>query len=118
MRKERAQKVANNWLNIIKEDLKKRVTEEALKNFNEWLAEGNKLTHEQLRQLNDTWKASYIKHQLLEDKVIQELLQAQQEIISKEFEEVANTRMDIYNTVDELPSHLRKFDANIKKRMI
>ena len=48
MRRQRVLKVANNWLEKIKESLKARVAEEALKNFNEWVAKGNKLTYKQL----------------------------------------------------------------------
>ena len=44
---------------------------EARKNFRKWVADGNKLSFEQLQELKEEeWKVDYITHQLLEDDVV------------------------------------------------
>ena len=47
-RKMRAVELANNWLGKIKINLHGKMSDEALKNFNKWLNDGNKLTFEEL----------------------------------------------------------------------
>lgn len=75
MRHERAVKVANRWLGQIKANLEEMHYNQARKNFNDWINEGNKLTYEELQKLKDEkWKMDYIQRQLLDDVIIQEIL--------------------------------------------
>lgn len=49
---------------------------------------------------------------------MQELLKSQQEAIDKEYEDIAATRIKVYDTMDELPQELQKMEQKIKKRMV
>ena len=49
---------------------------------------------------------------------MQELLKSQQEAIDKEYEDIAATRIKVYDTMDELPQELQNMEQKIKKRMV
>ena len=52
--------MSKKWLERLREDLKGRLADEALKNFNKWLDDGHKLTYDDLSKLNAKWKNDYI----------------------------------------------------------
>jgi len=70
LRHQRAVKCANLWLDVLGAKIKEEVSAEARKNFNQYIAEGNKLTMTQLRELNPQWKDDYIRQQVFEDEVV------------------------------------------------
>ena len=70
-RHQRAIRVADRYLSVIKNRLLQMYKIEARKNFRKWVADGNKLSFEQLQELKEEeWKVDYITHQLLEDDVV------------------------------------------------
>mmetsp|Transcript_42051 Transcript_42051/g.64441 ORF Transcript_42051/g.64441 Transcript_42051/m.64441 type:complete len:234 (-) Transcript_42051:24-725(-) len=58
----RAKALASKWEKMIGKYLVDEVTVLARKNFNEFLAQGGKLTYAELKKLNSVWKEDYINH--------------------------------------------------------
>jgi uncharacterized phage-like protein YoqJ len=74
---------------------------EARKNFNEFIAKGNRLTYEEIRMLNTIHKKDYIGHVLKEDDRTQEYLHQANQYLIEKHDEVTKLIWDITDLNDE-----------------
>ena len=51
---------------------------------------GRKLTYEELRKLDSTWKGDYIKHELFQDTKTMEYVKRAQQQVQEELDDNAN----------------------------
>lgn len=75
LRLERAKKLAVQWLNQIEDKLKDMHYRQSRQNFRDWVAQGNRLTFDELRNLKDeNLKVDYVHQQLMEDFMVRKLI--------------------------------------------
>lgn len=84
----KAKYLADAWLEQISHSLIKKVEDEAVKNFKEFVEQGNKLNYGQLRRLDTRKKEVYIDHMVKEDENTREYLTGVQNKIFEKYNEI------------------------------